>query len=72
LNRRQLIIAPRFLQVRQFDALDLTRPNFNKLSAVAGMISSPESAANRKQFVRATMSRHSDRDEARFTACLHR
>jgi hypothetical protein len=35
LNRRQLIIEPGFLQGRQFGAFDLTRPNFNKLSAVA-------------------------------------
>jgi hypothetical protein len=44
-----LIIEPGFLQVRQFDALDLTRPNFNKLSAVAAMISSSEKCREPKQ-----------------------
>jgi hypothetical protein len=40
LNRRQLIIEPGFLQVRQFDAFDVARLNFNKLAAVTATISS--------------------------------
>jgi hypothetical protein len=91
LNARQLIIEPGFLQVCQFDALDVTMFRGEKLqdgvhtdkarsaddqSGVHQLLSGGDalkaytkltatknsrrnSAASRKQFARATMSRHS-------------